>query len=126
MNFSGYQLVGITIGLILILLTLYQYSRRRLSRMSFFGWTVLWVGMVLTGFFPQYYFPIAHAIGMDTPTQFVSAFSIIILFILVFQVYAALVRIDKRLTKLAQNSALARFETTTKEVSTRPGDLREE
>ena len=120
MNFSGYQIVGVTIGLLLILLTLYQHSRGRLSRISFMGWTVLWAGMVLTGFFPEYYLPIAHAIGMDTPTQFVSAFSIIILFILVFQVYAGVVRIDKRLTKIAQSLALTRFEATPKELRSRP------
>ncbi len=65
----------------------------------------------MTGLFPDSYVAITAQLGMNTPIQFVTSFSVVVIFVIVFETYARLSSLDRKVAKLAQ--------TLTVEVSAR-------
>ncbi len=106
-----YLQVATVLGLVMLAVTLHEYRKRKLGLLSLSFWSALWLGLVVTGLFPDSYVSITTQLGMNTPIQFVTSFSIVVIFVIVFETYAKLSSLDRKVAKLAQ--------TLTIEVSAR-------
>jgi hypothetical protein len=101
-----YGLVAIILGIILLFYTLREYVRRKIGLRSLLAWTIVWVGLILTGAYPRAYFTLTSMLGMGTPIQFVTTFSIIVLYTIVYQLYKAIIETNRKITIIVQHLAL--------------------
>ncbi|MBS7626011.1 DUF2304 domain-containing protein [Candidatus Bathyarchaeota archaeon] len=101
-----YGLVAIILGVILLSYTLREYVRGKIGLRSLLAWTIVWVGLILTGAYPQAYFALTSMLGMGAPIQFVTTFSIIILYTIVYHLYKAIIETNRKITIIVQHLAL--------------------
>lgn len=101
-----YGLIVILLGLIMAAYTFKEFYRKRIGTIPFIIWIIIWIGLISTGVYPQMYLGLASSLGMATPIQFVTTFSIIILFAIVYQTFRAVGDINRRITKIVQHVAL--------------------
>jgi len=109
-----YGLVASIIGVLLLALTVRELYRRRMRVASFLLWSILWVGLIVTGVFPQIYWVAVTHLGMALPIHFITTFSIIILFAISYQLYRTLNEVDKKLTKVVKQLAIESFSSEQK------------
>ncbi len=86
----------------MLILTLHEYRKRKLSLPSVFFWSALWIGLIFTGLFPESYVQVTSELGMNTPIQFVTSFSVVVIFVILFQTYTRLGSIERKVARLAQ------------------------
>lgn len=108
-----YGLVAMLLGLAMAAYTFREYRRKRIGATSFLVWMVIWLGLMFTGIYPGIYLSATSALGMATPIQFVTTFSIIVLFAIVYHLYKVVGEINRRITKIVQRIALESTETDT-------------
>jgi len=103
-----YGIVAMLIASLMILVTLWEYLRKKVSLRTFTGWSVIWSTIFFTGLYPEFYRGVAAAMGMSTPIHFVTTFSILALFAIVYQLYRRVVEMNRKLVKNVQHIALSR------------------
>jgi len=108
-----YGFIAMLLGLVMAVYTIREYKRGRLGLVAFVTWTVIWLGLVATGIFPQMYLTVTSILGMATPIQFVTTFSIIVLFAIVYQLYRLIGEINRKITQIVQHVALQQSEKET-------------
>ena len=105
-----YGFIAMILGLVMAVYTIREYRRGRLGLVAFLTWTVIWLGLIATGIFPQMYLTVTSMLGMATPIQFVTTFSIIALFAIVYQLYRLIGEINRKITQIVQHVALRQSE----------------
>lgn len=90
----------------MLLLTLREFTRRRVDTGSFLFWSIVWIALILTGLFPEPYALIVAWLGMSTPIHFVTSFGIVILLGITYQLYRRINEINTKLTRTIQELAL--------------------
>lgn len=93
----------------MLLLTTHELVRKKLSLPLYALWAALWLAVIATGIFPDLYAPITAQVGLQTPVQFVTSFSVLAIFMLLFRIYARLGLMERRLTRLAQVVTIERY-----------------
>jgi len=101
-----YGLVVVLLGLAMAVYTFRGYRRGSIGLPTFLVWTAIWVGLMLTGVYPQMYLIVTSTLGMATPIQFVTTFSIIVLFGIVYQLYRIVGEVNRKITRIVQHLAL--------------------
>jgi len=105
-----YGLVVILLGLIMAAYTFKEFYRKRIGTIPFIIWIIIWIALISTGVYPQLYLGLASSLGMAAPIQFVTTFSIIILFAIVYQIFRTVGDINRKITKIVQHVALEKPE----------------
>ena len=101
-----YGLVAVLVGIAMAAYTFRGYRRGNIGLSTFLAWTAIWVALVVTGVYPQVYLIVTSALGMATPIQFVTSFSIIILFGILYQLYRIVGEVNRKITRIVQQLAL--------------------
>ena len=101
-----YGFIAMLLGLVMAVYTTREYRRGRLGLVAFLTWSIIWLGLVATGIFPRIYLTVTSVLGMATPIQFVTTFSVIALFAIVYQFYRLIGEINRKITKIVQHAAL--------------------
>lgn len=105
-----YGLIVILLGLIMATYTFKEFYRKRIGTNPFIIWTIIWIALISTGIYPQMYLELASGLGMGAPIQFVTTFSIIILFAIVYQIFRTVGDINRKIAKIVQHVALEESE----------------
>ena len=92
--------------LLIILKTLNKRKNKELSLKETIAWLIIWVGIGVIFWFPQYTTKIANILGIGRGADLTTYISIIILAYLVFRIFIHLDRIEKNITKLTREDAL--------------------
>ncbi|MGQ9542729.1 MAG: DUF2304 family protein [Candidatus Bathyarchaeia archaeon] len=101
-----YGLIAIILGVTMSAYTFKEYRRGKIRFQSLLAWMTVWVGLILAGAYPQIYFTATYLLGMGTPIQFVTTFSIIVLFTIVYQLYKAVMETNRKIAIIVQHLAL--------------------
>lgn len=101
-----YGIVAMLIALLMMLTTLREFLRKKIGFFIFMGWMIIWLILSFTCLYPEFYKGAAAMLGMATPIHFVTTFSIIALFAIVYQLYQRIVEIDREIVKIVQRIAL--------------------
>ncbi len=80
-----------------------------ISRREAFGWTILWVGAAVIIVLPQTTTVVAHIVGIGRGVDLVMYASVVVLFALVFRVFVAIDRMERKLTDLVRHQALSQL-----------------
>jgi len=101
----------VSIFLILIILkTLNRRKRKELSLKEFLGWLIIWIGIGIVFWFPQYTTKIADILKIGRGADLITYLAIIILTYLIFRIFIHLDKIEKNITKLTRKDALEKTE----------------
>jgi len=104
-----YAIAAGAFGAAMLVFTTYELLRRRMSLLGYFFWAILWSALILVGIVPQFYSTLllaTQALGMYTPLHFVTTFSILILFAVVYYLGKRIAELDDRLSTIVQHIAL--------------------
>jgi len=104
-----YAIVAAVFGAAMLLLTTLELRRRRIGPLQYIFWTVLWLALILIGTVPQFYSALLLAtevLGMYTPIHFVTTFSVLILFALVYLLGKRIADLDEKISMIVQHVAL--------------------
>ena len=101
-----YGILAALLGAIMMAISLREYLRGKLSTASFLAWMAIWAAILLTALFPRLYYSLVVALGMATPIHFVTTFSIILLFAIVYQLNKKLEEVNSKLNSMAREIAL--------------------
>jgi len=101
-----YGILAAILGAILMAITIREYLREKISTPSFLAWAAIWAAISLTGLFPSFYHWVVAALGMATPIHFVTTFSIILLFAMVYHLNRKLEEMNSKLNSMAKELAL--------------------
>ncbi|MEM2227137.1 MAG: DUF2304 domain-containing protein [Candidatus Bathyarchaeia archaeon] len=101
-----YGILAALLGALMMAISIREYLRDKLSTGSFLAWMAIWAAIFLTGLFPRLYSWVVAALGMATPIHFVTTFSIILLFAIVYQLNKKLDEVNFKLNSMAQELAL--------------------
>jgi len=104
-----YAIAAGAFGAAMLVFTTYELLRRKMSLLGYFFWAILWSALILVGVVPQFYSALllaTQALGMYTPLHFVTTFSILILFAVVYYLGKRIAELDDRLTTIVHHIAL--------------------
>ncbi len=83
-----------------------NYRERKISRMLFFGFNILFIGIILITSFEYLSITIAKLIGIGRGLDALLSLGLLILLYLVLYLYLKLKTIEKQLVELVQKDAL--------------------
>jgi hypothetical protein len=101
-----YGILAALLGAIMMAISIREYLRGKLSTTSFLAWMAIWAAILITALFPRLYYSLVAALGMATPIHFVTTFSIILLFAIVYQLNKRLEEVNSKLNSMAREIAL--------------------
>jgi len=112
-----YAIAAAIFGATMLILTTLELRRRRIRPLQYLFWMALWLALILVGTVPQFYSALlfaTEALGMYTPIHFVTTFSILILFTLVYLLGKRIADLDEKISLIVQHVALRDATTETK------------
>lgn len=118
---SIYGALAALIGVLMAILTFREFYRGKIGRLSLLFWMGAWIGLVYTALFPDTYLVVAAYLGLALPINFITTFSIIILFLVTYQLYRKLDELNRKLTRLVQQVTLSEVKTQRQNPSKEPG-----
>ena len=104
-----YEIAAAAFGVVMLALTTRELLHRRMRLAQYFIWAVIWFALILFGMVPQFYSTLLLAtqvLGMYTPIHFVTTFSILILFGMVYYLGKRVAELDDKLSTVVQHIAL--------------------
>jgi hypothetical protein len=101
-----FRWVLVVAGVLLVLLTVYECKRGKVSRVGLIFWTTLWVVISISAAYPPLYDSIVMFLQVGLPVHFVTICAIVILFLFVHRLYVKISELDRKLTKVVQQIAL--------------------
>ncbi len=101
-----YGILAALFSAIMMAISIREYLRNKLSTGPFLAWMAIWAAISLTGLFPRLYYWVVAALGMAMPIHFVTTFSIILLFAIVYQLNKKLDEVNFKLNSMARELAL--------------------
>jgi len=96
-------------GLGMALFTTRELLQKKIRSAQYVFWMSLWLGLILIGVVPQFYSAIlliTSVLGMYTPIHFVTTFSILILFTVVYLLAKRVSELNEKIGLLVQRIAV--------------------
>lgn len=106
MAFVTLQIIVIAFALFAWSRALLQYKDNKMRTLAFLMWSVVWVGAIGTVLVPQFAIWASNALGIQRPIDVLVYGGIIVLFYLVYRLYALLENVRQDITKLVRAIAL--------------------
>lgn len=91
------------------LFTTRELLQKKIRLVQYVLWMSLWLGLILVGTVPQFYLAlslITSTLGMYTPIHFVTTFSILILFTVVYLLAKRVSELNEKIGLLVQKIAV--------------------
>ena len=108
------MIIQFFLSLVLVLALLMTWRRMRQQAIRFVEalfWSAVWAGALVLVWWPGVSTTVAHFVGIGRGADLVLYVSIILLFILVFQLFVAQDRTERHLTDLVRHEALNQIES---------------
>ena len=96
-------------GAVMFLFTTRELLRRKITLPRYSFWLLIWIALILIGTVPQFYptlLLVTLALGMYTPIHFVTTFSVLILFAVVYFLEKQITELNEKANKIVQHIAL--------------------
>lgn len=100
------QVLAILFGLFAFSRVYLRWKEGKLKPVEVLFWGGIWVFAVIFGIFPQTLSLFSDVVGFGRGLDFIIAFSIILLFYLIFRLYVKLDEIDQNVTRLVREITL--------------------
>lgn len=113
-----YAMAATVFGVAMILLTTRELIRRKMDLLTYSFWAFLWLALILIGIVPSFYSALLLAtqtLGMSTPIHFVTTFSILGSFAVVYYLTKRIADLDDKLSTLVQHITVQAANTQTNE-----------
>mgnify|MGYP002153770524 CR=1 FL=1 len=104
-----YMVASAVFGLGMALFTTRELLQKKIRSAQYVFWMSLWLGLILIGVVPQFYSAIlliTSVLGMYTPIHFVTTFSILILFTVVYLLAKRVSELNEKIGLLVQKIAV--------------------
>ena len=106
-----YLQIIVTIFVVLVLFKLFlQKQANRLTLFNFIFWAILWLLVLIVFWQPESTSRLANLLGIGRGADLVVYLSIIMIFYLLFRIFAHLNKIETEITKLTRNEAIKNVE----------------
>jgi hypothetical protein len=102
----GFQLLGIALLLLAVVVTVAAAGRRHLSWGAAAAWTALWLAAAVAIAIPNSTMVVAHALGIQRGADLVFYSAILAMFAGFFVVFVRLRRIEQDLTRVVRHVAI--------------------
>jgi hypothetical protein len=99
-------LVLLVFGVLMILFTIWERRKGRLSRGGVVVWLLIWLLIVVSTAYPPIYEFATAFLQVGLPVHLVTICAIFILFLLVHRLYVKISELDRNLTRVVQRIAL--------------------
>ena len=106
MKLELFALVLFVFSVLMILFTIWEYRKERLSKGGMVIWLFIWLVIVVSTVYPPFYESVTAFLQVGLPVHLVTICAIFILFLLVHRLYVKISELDRNLTKIVQRIAL--------------------
>lgn len=103
------QLIGIAAAALTIIVVVEMLRRRRLKERHALWWLIAGVLALIIGIFPGILDALAHAVGIEVPTNLIFFVSIAVLFLVCIQNSSELTALEEKTRILAEEATLLRL-----------------
>lgn len=105
------QILGIGISGFLLIKTIIDFKRSKISKASFYIWLTVWSVALITFFIPRLTQSVFLALSAENAVLIGLAFAVVVLFIMVYVLNQQIFASNKQLKKLIQRLAMDEKET---------------
>ena len=105
------QIIGIVISGFLLIKTIIDFKRSKISKASFYIWLTVWSVALITFFIPRLTQSVFLALSAENAVLIGLAFAVVVLFIMVYVLNQQIFASNKQLKKLIQRLAMDEKET---------------
>lgn len=102
----GIQIIAIAFGLVMAYVTFTSYKRKDLNRYQFYVWESLWAIFIIVTILPEKFDFILDKLGVIRALDLFTIVAFILILFLVFHNYILISRLEKRVEKNVQSTAL--------------------
>jgi hypothetical protein len=108
------QIIAILFGIFALSRVYLRFKKHESPLVEAFFWAVMWFVLILIAFFPGLTTILADFLGIQSGTGLVVYLSIIILFYIMFRMYAKIEDLEKQMTDLVRAVAMKGIKINTK------------
>jgi len=108
---TAFQLIGLSVAAIFLLLTIAAMLRHRITKGSAMAWMLLWTSAGVAFYEPALTQIVASRLGIDRGADLVFYCAILAMFVGFFLVFAKLRRVEQNLTTLVREIAVSQNNT---------------
>ena len=111
------MLIQIIVSIFLLLIIIRTLNKRKTKELSLketIAWLIIWIGIGIVFWFPQYTTKIANILGIGRGADLITYLAIIILAYLMFRIFIRLDKMEKNITKITRKDALENVEKNPK------------
>ncbi len=109
-----YQILGILIGIIAILLSLWRFKDGKMSLGMLLAWILIWAAIIVISVYPESTSLLATITGIGRGLDFILILGLIGSYYLIFKMYNTIENMEHEITLLVRELALQRDETKSK------------
>jgi hypothetical protein len=115
MVFHLYQYLGILLGVVAFLFTLFRFRKGHMSLGMFLLWSVVWIIIILVSLFPDATSELALATGIGRGLDVILILGLIGCYYLLFRMFNMMENLEEQMNYLVRELALQRGESSEKE-----------
>ncbi|AEG18297.1 DUF2304 domain-containing protein [Methanobacterium paludis] len=101
-----YQVIGILLGIVALLLTILRFKDGKMSLGMFVGWILIWLIVIFVSIYPESTSFLAKSAGIGRGLDFVLILGILSCFYLIFKLYNKLETMEEEITDLVRKIAI--------------------
>lgn len=105
-----YQIFGVLIGLIAIILSIFRFKDGKMTLGMLSFWILVWIAVLLISIFPESTNSLATLTGIGRGLDFILILGLIGAYYLVFKMYNMIENMEQEITELVREIALQKEE----------------
>ncbi|MBI5680822.1 MAG: DUF2304 family protein [Methanobacterium sp.] len=106
----AYQLFGILIGILAIILSIFRFREGKMTLGMLSLWILVWIAVIVVSIFPESTNSLAVLTGIGRGLDFILILGLIGAYYLVFKMYNMIENMDQEITELVREIAIQREE----------------
>lgn len=110
-----YQVVGVFIGLIGIIISLIRFKERKTSLGMLFLWMIIWLIIIIVSLLPESTSILANILNIGRGLDLALILGLIGCYYLIFKIYTMIESLENEMTKLVREMALQNEKKSKKE-----------
>jgi hypothetical protein len=100
------QIILLSLAVFIIGVVILRYRQRRIGTFAFLSWLLLWSVAAVVILFPNSTMGVAHFLGIGRGADLVLYVGAMLIFYLIFRLFARLEQMDRNMTKIVRTLAL--------------------